>query len=125
MYEKVNPSHPDKLADRIAGALVDLAYAQVSDPRIAVEVLLGQPSGSMSVASRAKQERQERVPSGKPAPRSPARVPRRKPSQVLALRTRRSVTCISTGSLQKEDGNVLWYEHIGGRCSIRRSKMAQ
>ena len=41
MYEKVNPSHPDKLADRIAGALVDLAYAQVSDPRIAVEVLLG------------------------------------------------------------------------------------
>ena len=26
MYEKVNPSHPDKVADRIAGALVDLAY---------------------------------------------------------------------------------------------------
>lgn len=41
MYEKVNPSHPDKMADRIAGALVDLAYTQVSDPRIAVEVLLG------------------------------------------------------------------------------------
>ena len=41
MFEKVNPSHPDKLADRIAGALVDLAYSQVSDPRIAVEVLLG------------------------------------------------------------------------------------
>ena len=41
MFEKVNPSHPDKLADRIAGAVVDLAYAQTMDPRIAVEVLLG------------------------------------------------------------------------------------
>ena len=27
MYEKVNPQHPDKIADRIAGAIVDLAYA--------------------------------------------------------------------------------------------------
>ena len=26
MREKVNPSYPDKIADRIAGALVDLAY---------------------------------------------------------------------------------------------------
>lgn len=41
MYEKVNPSHPDKLADRIAGAIVDMAYAAVPDPRIAVEILLG------------------------------------------------------------------------------------
>ena len=41
MFEKVNPSHPDKLCDRIAGALVDLAYAQEPNPRIAVEVLLG------------------------------------------------------------------------------------
>ena len=41
MFEKVNPSHPDKLCDRIAGAIVDLAYEQESDPRIAVEVLLG------------------------------------------------------------------------------------
>ena len=41
MFEKVNPSHPDKLCDRIAGAIVDIAYAQVADPRIAVEVLLG------------------------------------------------------------------------------------
>ena len=29
------------MADRIAGALVDLAYSKVEDPRIAVEVLLG------------------------------------------------------------------------------------
>ena len=26
MIEKVNPSHPDKVADRIAGAIVDLGY---------------------------------------------------------------------------------------------------
>ena len=41
MYEKVNPCHPDKVADRIAGALVDLAYRKENDPRIAVEVLIG------------------------------------------------------------------------------------
>lgn len=41
MFEKVNPSHPDKVADRIAGAIVDLAYSQEKDPKIAVEVLLG------------------------------------------------------------------------------------
>ena len=41
MIEKVNPSHPDKVADRIAGALVDLAYSKVKNPKIAVEVLLG------------------------------------------------------------------------------------
>ena len=41
MYEKVNPAHPDKVADRIAGAIVDLAYAKEKDPRIAVEALLG------------------------------------------------------------------------------------
>lgn len=41
MIEKVNPSHPDKLADRIAGALVDLAYKKNRNPKIAVEVLLG------------------------------------------------------------------------------------
>lgn len=41
MFERVNPSHPDKLADRIAGALVDYAYAIEHDPRIAVEALIG------------------------------------------------------------------------------------
>ena len=41
MIEKVNPSHPDKVADRIAGALVDLAYKRVENPKIAVEVLIG------------------------------------------------------------------------------------
>ncbi len=41
MFEKVNPKHPDKIADRIAGALVDLAYSKNKEPRIAVEVLIG------------------------------------------------------------------------------------
>ena len=41
MFEKVNPSHPDKMADRIAGAMVDAAYRKENNPRIAVEVLLG------------------------------------------------------------------------------------
>lgn len=47
MFEKVNPYHPDKVADRIAGAIVDQAYTNAeggwikSNPRIAVEVLVG------------------------------------------------------------------------------------
>lgn len=41
MFEKVNPCHPDKVADRIAGAIVDLAYAEQKNPKIAVEVLIG------------------------------------------------------------------------------------
>ncbi|MBQ4414742.1 MAG: hypothetical protein II861_01405 [Methanomicrobium sp.] len=41
MFEKVNPCHPDKVADRIAGAVVDYAYTQERNPRIAVEVLIG------------------------------------------------------------------------------------
>lgn len=41
MIEIVNPMHPDKIADRIAGAMVDLAYKKQSQPKIAVEVLIG------------------------------------------------------------------------------------
>lgn len=41
MFEKVNPSHPDKIADRIAGAIVDLAYTKNENPKVAVEVLIG------------------------------------------------------------------------------------
>ena len=44
MIEKVNPSHPDKVADRIAGAIVDLAYKKEKDPKVAVEVLIGHGS---------------------------------------------------------------------------------
>ena len=38
MFEKVNPAHPDKVADRIAGAVVDIAYDTQIDPKVAVEV---------------------------------------------------------------------------------------
>lgn len=41
MIEKVNPCHPDKLSDRIAGAIVDLAYTKEINPKVAVEVLIG------------------------------------------------------------------------------------
>ena len=41
MIEKVNPMHPDKVCDSIAGAIVDLAYKEAENPRVAVEVLLG------------------------------------------------------------------------------------
>lgn len=41
MIEKVNPQHPDKVADRIAGALVDYAYTLQDNPKVAFEVLIG------------------------------------------------------------------------------------
>lgn len=55
MFEKVNPSHPDKVADRIAGAIVDRAYTfESSNPRIAVEVLLGHGKCYIIIESSAK-----------------------------------------------------------------------
>lgn len=44
MIEKVNMEHPDKVADRIAGAIVDLAYKTDKNGKIAVEVLIGHGS---------------------------------------------------------------------------------
>ena len=41
MIEKVNPCHPDKIADRIAGAILDLSYKKDANPKVAVEVLIG------------------------------------------------------------------------------------
>ncbi len=41
MLEKVNKYHPDKVADRVAGAIVDYAYTLNANPKIAVEVLIG------------------------------------------------------------------------------------
>lgn len=51
MIEKVNASHPDKVADRIAGAIVDLAYTKVKDPKIAVEVLIGHGVANLIIES--------------------------------------------------------------------------
>ena len=51
MFEKVNPCHPDKVADRIAGAIVDLAYTKNRDPKVAVEVLLGHGKATVMIES--------------------------------------------------------------------------
>ena len=51
MIEKVNPSHPDKVADRIAGAIVDLAYTKEENPKVAVEVLLGHQTCTIIIES--------------------------------------------------------------------------
>ena len=54
MIEKVNPQHPDKVADRIAGAIVDLAYRKQENPKIAVEVLIGHGVANVIVESSVK-----------------------------------------------------------------------
>lgn len=59
MIEKVNPSHPDKVADRIAGAIVDLAYKKQDNPKIAVEVLFGHGSCNIIVESSVEFELKE------------------------------------------------------------------
>ena len=46
MFEKVNPGHPDKMADRLTGAVVDLVYERAggltkANPRVACEVMAG------------------------------------------------------------------------------------
>ena len=46
MFEKVNPGHPDKMADRLSGAIVDLVYERAggltkANPRVACEVMAG------------------------------------------------------------------------------------
>ena len=53
MIEKVNPAHPDKIADRIAGAIVDLAYKTDDAPKIAVEVLIGHGYGHVVIETSA------------------------------------------------------------------------
>lgn len=54
MIEKVNPSHPDKVADRIAGAIVDLGYKIQENPKIAVEVLIGHGNCKIIIESSVK-----------------------------------------------------------------------
>lgn len=59
MFEKVNPMHPDKIADRIAGALVDLAYQKETNPRIAVEVLIGHGDCAIIAETSVSLDRQD------------------------------------------------------------------
>lgn len=59
MIEKVNPSHPDKVADRIAGALVDLAYTKSDNPKVAVELLIGHGVCHIIIETDIKYDRDE------------------------------------------------------------------
>lgn len=59
MIEKVNPSHPDKIADRIAGAIVDHAYAIDENPKIAVEVLIGHGNGHVVIETSVDMDKQD------------------------------------------------------------------
>lgn len=59
MIEKVNPSHPDKVADRIAGAIVDLAYTKQENPKVAVEVLIGHGNCSVIIETGANLSKKE------------------------------------------------------------------
>ena len=59
MIEKVNPCHPDKVADRIAGAVVDLAYKNEENPKVAVEVLIGHGVCHVIVETTAALDKQD------------------------------------------------------------------
>ena len=59
MIEKVNPSHPDKVADRIAGAIVDLAYSKNENPKVAVEVLIGHNNCSVIIETSVNYSKKE------------------------------------------------------------------
>ena len=63
MFEKVNPQHPDKVADRIAGAIVDLCYTKSEWPKVAAEVLLGHGQCSLQIetSERLTQEELEAI----------------------------------------------------------------
>ena len=43
MFEKVNPCHPDKVADRIAGAIVDLCYTKAASKREEDDACISHP----------------------------------------------------------------------------------
>ena len=62
MFEKVNPCHPDKVADRVAGAIVDLAYTKSKEPKVAVEVLLGHGRAAVMIESSEEFGREEVEP---------------------------------------------------------------
>lgn len=54
MIERVNCFHPDKVTDRIAGAIVDLAYKKQENPKVAVECLLGHGDCNLIIESSVK-----------------------------------------------------------------------
>ena len=59
VWEKVNPRHPDKIADVIAGAIVDLAYKKQVNPKIAVEILIGHGTANIIIEASVKFAKKE------------------------------------------------------------------
>ena len=59
MIEKVSPEHPDKIADRIAGAIVDLGYKKEENPKIAVEVLIGHKNCNIVIETSVNYKKEE------------------------------------------------------------------
>lgn len=59
MFEKVNCAHPDKVSDRIGGAIVDLAYAKDENVKIAGEILLGHGQCNIIIESSEKFTKKE------------------------------------------------------------------
>lgn len=59
MIEKVNPGHPDKIADRIAGAIVDIAYEKEREPKVAVEILIGHGVATIIIETDVRFEESE------------------------------------------------------------------
>ena len=57
MFEKVNPCHPDKVADRMAGAIVDYAYSLEQNPKVAVEVLIGHGNCHVIIETSVKMDK--------------------------------------------------------------------
>lgn len=62
MIEKVNPMHPDKIADRIGGAIVDLAYTKQENPKVAGEILLGHDKCTIIIESSVRFKKKEIKP---------------------------------------------------------------
>lgn len=100
MFEKVNPAHPDKIADRIAGAIVDLAYRNEKDPKVAVEVLIGHNRCFIIIESSYKPEWEEvceivkRITSN---PRITIRIVCAPQDKYLALNQQEEVRCGDNG----------------------------
>ena len=50
---------PDKVADRIGGAIVDLAYTKQENPKVAGEILLGHGKCTITIESSVKFNKKE------------------------------------------------------------------
>lgn len=59
MFEHVNKFHPDKIADRIAGAIIDLGYKKENSPKIATEVLIGHGEATIIIETNVKYSYEE------------------------------------------------------------------